>query len=453
MSEEQSSSDEDSPVVPANRSLPRRNLSATTRNNIFSPDRVRAPSPPPATVPASPVALKVPSPVALKVPSPVALKVPSPVALKVPCPVTTEVVVPSPVTTRVTARTPRSVSGKTAGTALAKVTSAVDTASAASSATKLAASSAGGLDVAALAPHSVAVVGSRVKPGTPVKRPRFNTSEVVTIAATSSRRGAAAVAATTEPFEEELPSVRRGRGTPRKEVVGRVTSNRRGTKRQQPEPEKEVEVEEEEQESDEAMETEVSFKPNAANLAKKLIEMELTEEESNRTVTAAADQSNFNLASVTLPFDEPAAPKPRGGRKSMVASARKSLANEWPVEDQQHMLHFFDNLNPQQSETSRVALTCKYALIQYDRDLSSKLLYQWLERKDRVVNRQVTQFVLNEADQKNTVLELYRSLSIVPSEATKVSFTLKFIQAQYGVAVTSKQLFSWIKEKPKKGKK
>jgi len=52
------------------------------------------------------------------------------------------------------------------------------------------------------------------------------------------------------------------------------------------------------------------------------------------------------------------APK-RIGRKSMVASARKSLANEWPVDDQDHMLHFFDNLNPEQSETSRIALTCK----------------------------------------------------------------------------------------------
>lgn len=95
----------------------------------------------------------------------------------------------------------------------------------------------------------------------------------------------------------------------------------------------------------------------------------------------------------------------------------------------------------------------RYALIQYDRDLSSKLLYQWLERKGRPVHREVTDYTLAEVDQKGTVLDLYRKLSDVQSEATRVSFTLKFIQAQYGVAITSKQLFGWLKEKPKKGKK
>ena len=64
-----------------------------------------------------------------------------------------------------------------------------------------------------------------------------------------------------------------------------------------------------------------------------------------------------------------------------------------------------------------------------------------------------TPLMLQEAEQKDTVLALYRSLSSVQSESTRASFTLKFMQTQYGVAVTSKQLFIWLKEKAKKTKK
>lgn len=58
---------------------------------------------------------------------------------------------------------------------------------------------------------------------------------------------------------------------------------------------------------------------------------------------------------------------------------------------------------------------------------------------------------LQASDEKEAVLSVYRSLnSEVQTEATRVSFTLKYIKAQYGVVVTSKQLFQWLKEKPKK---
>ena len=32
---------------------------------------------------------------------------------------------------------------------------------------------------------------------------------------------------------------------------------------------------------------------------------------------------------------------------------------DWPEDQMQDVLHFFDNLNPKQTEQSRVALTCK----------------------------------------------------------------------------------------------
>ncbi|XP_018011986.1 mediator of DNA damage checkpoint protein 1 [Hyalella azteca] len=198
--------------------------------------------------------------------------------------------------------------------------------------------------------------------------------------------------------------------------------------------------------ADDSLETEVSIRPSVA--APPPLQEEAMETDEGQ------DQTIMDPTNMTLAFDDApdAAKKPRG-RKSMVASARKSLANEWPQADQDHMLHFFDNLNPQHSETSRVALSCKYALLQYDRDLSSKLLYQWIERKGRTIQREVTDFNLPETEQKSTVLKLFSSLSEVQNEATRVSFVLKFIQTQYGVTITSKQLYTWLKEKPKKGKK
>jgi len=73
-----------------------------------------------------------------------------------------------------------------------------------------------------------------------------------------------------------------------------------------------------------------------------------------------------------------------------------------------------------------------------------------VEKKSRPVQRQVTDFTLKEEDVQTTVLELYKSLSDIQAEATRVSFTLKFMQSQYKVNVSSKQLFGWLNEKPKK---
>lgn len=277
-----------------------------------------------------------------------------------------------------------------------------------------------------------------------IVRPAKELSPAVEIQAPSlvaptSRRGLRQEVAPS--VQNEDVEVRKVRGTPKRQAAARPVS-RRGTKRQL-------------HELDEPMDDEISFKPSEASVERQPQDTTASKGAESSTASELENQRDVDLQSINLPFDDPpsSTSKPRGGRKSMVASARKSLANEWPQDDQDHMLHFFDNLNPQQSETSRVALTCKYALIQYDRDLSSKLLFQWLERKGRPSQREVTDYSLPEEDQKTTVLDLYRKLSDVQSEATRVSFTLKFIQAQYGVAITSKQLFGWLKEKPKKGKK
>ena len=52
---------------------------------------------------------------------------------------------------------------------------------------------------------------------------------------------------------------------------------------------------------------------------------------------------------------------------------------------------------------------------------------------------------MQEGQEREAVVGLYRSLSGDQSEATRVSFSLKFMAAQYGVNVTSKQLFGWLK--------
>lgn len=136
--------------------------------------------------------------------------------------------------------------------------------------------------------------------------------------------------------EIETPAARKIRGTPKKQAVAQPTS-RRG--RKQPEP------------LDVSMDPEVSIRQAADE-----------EEAMDTDESIVINSKMIDPSSIDLPFDDvpaPAGTKSRGGRKSMVASARKSLANEWPQADQDHMLHFFDNLNPQHSETSRIALSCK----------------------------------------------------------------------------------------------
>ena len=92
--------------------------------------------------------------------------------------------------------------------------------------------------------------------------------------------------------------------------------------------------------------------------------------------------------------------------------------------------------------------------MQYDRELPSKFLYQWVQKKGRVIDRKETNFQLDESQQKENILDFYRSLNTSQSEASRVSFVIKYVKSQYGVTLTSKQLFSWLSDKGKKsGKK
>jgi len=178
------------------------------------------------------------------------------------------------------------------------------------------------------------------------------------------------------------------------------------------------------------------------------VKTKVTRKEADESAGSSSTATVFDAS--LLPFDDTPPKKEAGkrpvGRKSMAARASlSSAAQEWPQEDREALLHFYDNLNPKNSETSRVALTCKYALLQYDRDLSSKLLFTWLGQKGREVMTEVTNFTLEESRQKEAVLSLYRSLSEGQTEATRTAFTLKFVSQQYGLSVTSKQLFAWLK--------
>lgn len=147
----------------------------------------------------------------------------------------------------------------------------------------------------------------------------------------------------------------------------------------------------------------------------------------------------------TFGFDKPQVKT--SGRKS---TARKSMVPDWPEEQKEDILYFFDNLNPSQTEQSRIALTCKYVSMKYSREFSSKTLYQWVQKKGRSVSTEVTNYELPESKHQETTLTFFRSLDSSLSEASRIAFTCKFMQTQYSVSVTSKNLYDWLNDKGKK---
>ena len=44
---------------------------------------------------------------------------------------------------------------------------------------------------------------------------------------------------------------------------------------------------------------------------------------------------------------------------------RKSIMPDWPDEQKESVLEVFDNLNPEMSETTQIALTCRYISIYF----------------------------------------------------------------------------------------
>lgn len=151
---------------------------------------------------------------------------------------------------------------------------------------------------------------------------------------------------------------------------------------------------------------------------------------------------------ITLGFEK--APPKKDGRKS---NGRKSLMPDWPEDEKDNVLHFFDNLNPSQTEQSCIAITCKFAVMQYGHELPSKLLYQWVQKKGRTVQRTVTNYELPEAEQKESILEFYGRLNPDISETSRIAFTCKFLHMQHGVKLTSKEFYKWLNDKGKKAGK
>lgn len=163
---------------------------------------------------------------------------------------------------------------------------------------------------------------------------------------------------------------------------------------------------------------------------------------------AAEPVQPMEIDDITLGFEKPQPAK--GGRKS---TARKSLLPDWPDVEKQHILEFFDNLNPAKAEQTRVALTCKFAQMQYDRELPSKLLYQWIQKKGRPVHRTITSFELPEDEQNKATVDLYKQLNPETSDVSRVAFICKFVNMQYGISITSKEFNDILNGKTKKASK
>lgn len=214
-----------------------------------------------------------------------------------------------------------------------------------------------------------------------------------------------------------------------------------------------VPVEEEVEEDND--EDEVSFKKQPEPILKPK-NSETVKVAPTPTATEMVDENApmMSVDDIELPFEKSFS-KPSAGRKSGAAGrksvgGRKSLLPEWPQEEQKETLTFFDNLNPAQTEATRVNLTCKYATMLYDRELSSKQFYMWEQKKGREVNKTNQKMSLDESEEKDAVVDFFKSLSEGNSEQQRVSFTIKYFQGQYNLSITSKQLYAWLSAKGKK---
>lgn len=194
---------------------------------------------------------------------------------------------------------------------------------------------------------------------------------------------------------------------------------------------------------------EITFKTKST--AAVIPQVKYLPEMSPKKLKAAAvvePQPEDNAEDITFSFE-----RSQSKTSSRKSSARKSLMPEWPDLEKDDVLCFFDNLNPKQTEQTCIALTCKFASMKYDRELPSKLLYQWVQKKGRTIQKTVNSYDLPEKEQKETMVQFFKSLNPDLSEATRVAFTCKFMQTQFGVAVQSKQFYSVLGDTGKKSSK
>ncbi|XP_045137953.1 uncharacterized protein LOC123520098 isoform X2 [Portunus trituberculatus] len=160
-----------------------------------------------------------------------------------------------------------------------------------------------------------------------------------------------------------------------------------------------------------------------------------------------------DLANVTFGFEK-ATPRGQGKRASQATSRKSVLAKLWSEEEQEDLMHFFDTLNPSQSEQTCVALTCKYATMRFGRELSSKQLYQMVQQKDRPTFEPQDSYTLPGGTEaaRATAVKLFHSLNAEVSESKRVAFTCRFMETQYGVKIQSKELFSILSGKKRRGR-
>lgn len=149
---------------------------------------------------------------------------------------------------------------------------------------------------------------------------------------------------------------------------------------------------------------------------------------------------------ITLGFERSSQQTPghttSGGRKSMKQDWREDYKNE--------ILCFFDNLNPKESEQTCIALTCKFALMKYDQELPSKLLYQWIQKKGRTIEKTISCYDLPETDRVNIMIDFFNSLRPEISETSRVAFTCKYMHTQFGIVINSKLFYSMLNKEGKK---
>jgi len=259
------------------------------------------------------------------------------------------------------------------------------------------------------------------------------------------------VAAPVEDVEPVNNSTSRKRATKQTKITATPVVSKRGRRSVAQPPVAMEEEEEEEEEEDPEVTFRVRSEPvpllkNSESV--KASPVSITTEKENAPMITVDD--------IELPF-ETSISKPSGGRKSTAGrksvGGRKSLLPEWPQDEQQEILTFFDNLNPAQTEATRVNLTCKYATMLYDRELSSKQFYMWEQKKGREVQKTNQKMTLEETEQQGAVVDFFKALSEAASEQSRVSFAIKYFQGQYNLAITSKQLYAWLSASAKAGKK
>ncbi|KAK8384331.1 hypothetical protein O3P69_009249 [Scylla paramamosain] len=165
-----------------------------------------------------------------------------------------------------------------------------------------------------------------------------------------------------------------------------------------------------------------------------------------RTPQKAASQDADDLgelANVTFGFERAT---PKGRRQTTQGTPRRKsvLLPNWSEEEKNILMRFFDTLNPNHPEQTRVALTCKFASMQFGQELPSKHLYQMIQQKGRSVHPPLDSYTLPGGLKaaRAAAAELFHSLNPKVTESKRVAFTCRFMQTQYGVDIKSKELYN-----------